>query len=541
MQNILRQRYLILLRNKRGVRSKEEEYEERRLLVSLRPIRSRVSTNGSSGHHHRHGGSTSGLGGYSPRKRKSEAAVKTPSPSKHSVEKKRAGLDLPPAGTNNPSAVVSSSFLVSNCAVLSNNHDVILTSSLDLALAKPLPVRLYLENLPASASEKAVMDCFNKLLLSARVNHIQQAQPCISCILQKDKGQALVEFLTVYDASAALSFEGSTLIFIGGISNHLSSEMLMEIAGSFGSLKAYHFETKVSNGSCAFLEYVDHSVTIKACAGLNGMKLGGEVLTVLQAMPDASPSENAGEPPSYGIPEHAEPLLRKPTQVLEINNVFADSIWSLSDVTIEEILDDVRLEFKHSSDENLATKLEEYTNCITNNTEYSFSDKANYSKFKGTNGMEIHDNKEMEEDKVDEGSSVNVDKSAEVFDDKSCREHLVDDTAVEDAEDKNIPCSIIQECLGQQDTLDDGPEFLDMMEGFSEWDTSAELVGPQKSIDTEDDIYGHVFTPGSVLVEYGRAEACCSAAHCLHGRFFDGRMVTVEYVALSLYRTRFTT
>ncbi|XP_028191995.1 splicing factor U2AF 50 kDa subunit-like isoform X3 [Glycine soja] len=98
----------------------------------------------------------------------------------------------------------------------------------------------------------------------------------------------------------------------------------MEIAGSFGSLKAYHFETKVSNGSCAFLEYVDHSVTIKACAGLNGMKLGGEVLTVLQAMPDASPSENAGEPPSYGIPEHAEPLLRKPTQVLEINNVIWD-------------------------------------------------------------------------------------------------------------------------------------------------------------------------------------------------------------------------
>lgn len=78
-------------------------------------------------------------------------------------------------------------------------------------------------------------------------------------------------------------------------------------------------------------------------------------------------------------------------------------------------------------------------------------------------------------------------------------------------------------------------------EGFSEWDISAELVSPQKSIDTEEDIYGHVFKPGSVLVEYGRAEACCSAAHCLHGRFFDGRMVTVEYVALSLYRTRFTT
>lgn len=619
--------------------------------------RNRVSTNGSSGHHHRHGVSTSGLGGYSPRKRKSEAAAKTPSPSKHSLEKKRAGWDLPPAGTNNPSAVVSSSFPVSNCAVLSNMHDVVSTSSLDLALVKPLPVsfpsdvstgkntnidsvqltqatrpirRLYLENLPASASEKAVMDCFNNLLLSARVNHIQQAQPCICCILHKDKGQALVEFLTADDASAALSFDGSTLfgsivkirrpkdyievatgeparsvdvavsisdvvidsphkIFIGGISNHLSSEMLMEIAGVFGSLKAYHFEMKVNNGPCAFLEYVDHSVTIKACAGLNGMKLGGEVLTVLQAMPDASPLENAGESLSYGVPEHAKPLLRKPTQVLEINNVFAaDTILSLSDMAIEEILDDVRLEcarfgtiksinvVKHSSGENLATKLEECkvinkvdakevsqdTNCITNNTESSFSDKATYPDFEGTNGMEIHDNNEMEEVKVDEGSCVYVDKNAEVFDYKSCREH-VDDSAVEDVGDKGIPCSIIQECPDQQDTPNDGPEFYDKMvandidvniennmeskdtvcafqEGFSEWDISAELVSPQKSIDTEEDIYGHVFKPGSVLVEYGRAEACCSAAHSLHGRFFDGRIVTVGYVALSLYRSRFT-
>ncbi|KAL9319416.1 hypothetical protein ACSQ67_015933 [Phaseolus vulgaris] len=144
-----------------------------------------------------------------------------------------------PVGTNNPSpVVVSSSFLLSNCAVLSNMHGVVSTSSLDLALVKRRPMsflnevstgknsnidsvqltqatrpirRLYLENLPASASEKAVMDCFNNLILSGRVNHIQQAQPCISCVLHKDKGQALVEFLTAEDASSALSFDGSTL------------------------------------------------------------------------------------------------------------------------------------------------------------------------------------------------------------------------------------------------------------------------------------------------------------------------------------------
>nr|KYP57537.1 Splicing factor U2AF 65 kDa subunit [Cajanus cajan] len=643
-------------------------HKERREKVNSRKKhpdidRNRVSTNGSSSHHHRHSSSTSGLGGYSPRKRKSEAAVKTPSPSKHSLEKKRAGWDLPPAGTNNLSpAVVSSSFLLSTCAVFSNTHDVVSTNSLDLALVKPLPVsflsdvstgkntnidsvqltqatrpmrRLYLENIPASASEKAVMDCFNNLLLSARVNHIQQAQPCISCILHKDRGQALIEFLTAEDASSALSFDGSTLfgsivkirrpkdyvevatgeperavddtavtisdvvidsphkIFIGGISNHLSSEMLMEIAGAFGSLKAYHFETKV-NGSCAFLEYVDHSVTIKACAGLNGMKLGGEVLTVVQAMPDASPSENGGEPPTYGIPDHAKSLLRKPTQVLEIKNVFAaDSILSLSDMGIEEILDDVRLEcarfgtvksinvVKHNSDKNLATKLKECEvidqvdsevsqdrNCITNNTESSFSDKATFPKSEGTNGQEFHDDKELEGDKIDGGSSAKFDENAEVFDNKSCREHIVSETEVEDVGGRSIPCSIIQECPDQQDTPDDGPEFHDKMvandidedvenkmvgdnmeskdtisafqDGFSERDASSELVCPQKDMDVENDLYGHVFELGSIFVEYGRAEACCSAAHCLHGRCFDGRMVTVEYVDLSLYKARFT-
>ncbi|CAJ1967090.1 unnamed protein product [Sphenostylis stenocarpa] len=378
-------------------------------------------------------------------------------------------------------------------------------------------------------------------------------------------------------------------IFVGGISDHLSSEMLMEIASAFGSLKAYHFENNLSNGSRAFLEYVDHSVSIKACAGMNGMKLGGEVLTVVQAMPDASPSGNAGEP-SYEIPEHAKPLLGKPTQVLEIKNVFAaESILSLSDVTIEEILDDVRLEcarfgtiksinvVKHRSEKNLATKLEECevidkveskvfqgTNSITNNTESSFSDKGTDPKSEATNGVEFHEDKELEEYKVGDAINVNTDKNAEVFQHKSCLEHLVSDTAVEDVGNKSIPCEMIQECPIQQDTSNDVPELHDKMvakdidnkivgdnmdskgtvsafpEGFSGQDTSSELVGPQKGIDTKDCLNTHVFEPGSVLVEYGRAEACCAAAHSLHGRLFDGRTVMVEYVARSLYKARFT-
>ncbi|KAK7243099.1 hypothetical protein RIF29_37884 [Crotalaria pallida] len=622
--------------------------------------RSRISTNGSSDHNHQHDGSTSRLGGYSPRKRKSEAAVKTPSPSKHSMEKKRVGWDLPPVGTDSPaSAFVSSSFQFSNHSVLSNMHDMVAATSLDPAILKPLAAsfannvstgknanidsvqltqatrpmrRLYLENLSDSTSEKAVMDCFNALLLSASVNNLQQAQPCISCILHKDRGQALVEFLTAEDASAALSFDGSTLlgsvvkirrpkdyvevatgepersvdaavtisdvvvdspdkIFVGGISNHLSSNTLMEIAGAFGSLKAYHFVTESTNGSCAFLEYVDHSITSKACAGLNGMKLAGEVLTVVQATPDVLPLESGSKSPFYGIPEHAKPLLRKPTQVLKITDVLtAESLSSLSDMAIEEILEDVRLEcarfgtiksvnvVKHSCDKNLATKIEECkiindesskeasqdTASVFNNAESSFSEKVTVPESKGTSGVKFDNEKELEEDKVDDDHdsiSVNVDKHPAVdFDNKSCRgEQLLSDATVEDKcpEHQDIP-KVGQELHDTKVVDDIGVDIENKIvggnndpnsqqhtseEGISELDASSgeELAGPSsKGINEEDDIFDRIFELGSVLVEYGRTEACCLAAHHLHGRFFDGRKVTVEYVSLSLYKARFT-
>lgn len=38
-------------------------------------------------------------------------------------------------------------------------------------------------------------------------------------------------------------------------------------------------------------QYEDHSITQKACAGLNGMKLGGHVLTAVQAFLDSHGEE----------------------------------------------------------------------------------------------------------------------------------------------------------------------------------------------------------------------------------------------------------
>lgn len=208
------------------------------------------------------------------------------------------------------------------------------------------------------------------------------------------------------------------------------------------------------------------------------------------------------------------------------------------------------------------------THTVTNDAESSFSEEATYNS-KGTGGMEFHGDKVLEEDKDNDGTSVNVDKNAEVFDNATCQEHLVSDSTLIDAGNEGLPSSTIQRCPDQENTPNDDPELHDSMvandidvektvggntdsentvcpfqEGFSGCDASLELVGNRKDIkeedEEEDDTYNHVFEEGSVLVEYARSEACRSAAHCLHRRLFDGRMVTVQYVALSLYRARFT-
>lgn len=49
-----------------------------------------------------------------------------------------------------------------------------------------------------------------------------------------------------------------------------------------------------------------------------------------------------------------------------------------------------------------------------------------------------------------------------------------------------------------------------------------------------------VFEAGDVFVEYKRIQGCCLAAHCLHGRLFEERVVMVEYVPLHLYRSEFS-
>lgn len=219
-------------------------------------------TNTSNSQYRRHSGSTSGLGGYSPRKRRTESAVKTPSPAR-SPEKKNEVLDVPPTekvklfsgsvtsnfqppnptvslGISNDQsggALFSSAMGKSLSGVSSNNIAMKTKVSLDLIqltqATRPMR-RLYIENLPHSASEKAIIDCLNGFLTSSGVNHIEGTQPCISCIIHKDRAQALVEFLTPEDASAALSFDGSD--FSGSILKIRRPKDYIEIVQVFRQL-----------------------------------------------------------------------------------------------------------------------------------------------------------------------------------------------------------------------------------------------------------------------------------------------------------------
>ncbi|XP_057471391.1 uncharacterized protein LOC130760189 isoform X2 [Actinidia eriantha] len=667
--------------------------------------RNRISNNGLSSRYQRHGGSKSKLGGYSPRKRLTEAAVRTPSPPHWSPEKKGAAWDVPPAAADSNFTVsVISNIQSSNKTVSSNTYQIssvapvlskiakavsgvfpnAAVDSIQLTQATRPMRRLYVENLPASASEKDVMECLNNFLLSSGVNRVQGSQPCISCIINKEKGQALVEFLTPEDATTSLSFDGRSFsgsilkirrpkdfvevatgvpdksaaavdtisnivrdspqkflfsssvfkelldallqIFIGGISKDISAEMLMEIVSAFGPLKAYHFAINLDlNESCAFLEYADQSVTLKACAGLNGMRMGGQMLTVVLATPDASLAENIGNSPFYGIPEHAKPLLQKPTQVLKLKNVLdPECLSSLSEVELEELLEDMRLECARFGTvksvkvvrHNDCHTNQETGNCLENPSsasdrqELKCRDNTMKTETSGEhvdcNSEEIsrseaqnNDKEAAEVDKAVEGDGLSDDKRThnrieyEMCDPASINSIV----ALEELTCKGISTTLERPICEDNSTVleepcDDNHNGIsqEQPEGFMSNDqmeccddkvdddtiqtrdaeVEIKLVEAEKlkSLEADEQLqealaemnfsekidlgtlekgengecvfaFEDVFEAGSILVEYRRIEAACMAAHSLHGRLFDNRMVVVGYIDYNIYKVRF--
>lgn len=66
--------------------------------------------------------------------------------------------------------------------------------------------RLFVHNLPASATDSAIVDFFNLQLNG--LNVVNSADPCISAQISSDRAFALLEFKSPGDATVALAFDG---------------------------------------------------------------------------------------------------------------------------------------------------------------------------------------------------------------------------------------------------------------------------------------------------------------------------------------------
>lgn len=118
---------------------------------------------------------------------------------------------------------------------------------------------------------------------------------------------------------------------------------------------------------------------------------------------------------------------------------------------------------------------------------------------------------------------------SEHLDDKVASTTLTDADGAENklkTEDYSTPGNADGE---KQETVEEIDSSMETKSNAIENDVSKE-----ESVDL-----GSIFEVGCVFVEFGRTEAACTAAHCLHGRVFDDRIVSVEYVAFDHYKTRF--
>ncbi|XP_042434067.1 uncharacterized protein LOC122020270 isoform X1 [Zingiber officinale] len=582
----------------------------------------RTSGNGgyNSSNYHKHG---SRLGGYSPRKRRPEAPHKSPSPILPSQERKAAKWDQLPSEARNsgfmlmPSndqttvtkiqepastAPVTTATTIPQRAPLVEILSSKISASVDsvqLTQATRPMRRLYVDNLPASASEKAVVDFLNDLLVSSGVHHIKGTSPCINCILNKERNQALVEFLTPQDATSALTFDGRSFsgallkfrrtkdfvealtgapekrqeeiravadivrdsphkIFIGGISEDISSSLLEEIVSAYGDLKSYRFGfEKKHNGPCAFLEYEDHAVTLKACSGLNGMKLGGHILTVVQALPDFQVEEKTECAPCYDIPVHAKPLLAPSTKVLRLKNVFNEEFMLLSESELEEVLDDVRLEctrFGTVKEVNLV-RYNDNQVAVAGASETCNNEDSIEIECRTEDPSDQHQHSQdlMPEGDIGSAGDTSNGSGEDVrrIDDSSAIEiqHIADVEIGQQLE-SNKDTSMNEEEIGP--SPGSSSPKLDMVDaeiGNSACRNVTAAEPAESTIDRMDsrtvvdkgtgDSDEFAFEPGSIFVEFLRKEAACTAAHSLHGRTYGEQIVTAGFFPYDKYTARF--
>ncbi|KAL8995357.1 MAG: hypothetical protein Q9169_004899 [Polycauliona sp. 2 TL-2023] len=198
--------------------------------------------------------------------------------------------------------------------------------------------RLFVHNLPTTATDEAIVNFFNLQLNG--LNVVESSDPCISSQISQDRSFALCEFKSPVETTMALALDGIAMedndnmeytngdasttarglsvrrpkdyivpsnveeseeqegvvspvvpdtpnkISVTNLLPNLDEEQVTELLVAFGALKAFVLvkdrSTEESRG-IAFCEYADPAVTDIAVEGLNGMELGDKHLKVQRA------------------------------------------------------------------------------------------------------------------------------------------------------------------------------------------------------------------------------------------------------------------
>ncbi|KAL3320822.1 U2 small nuclear RNA auxiliary factor 2 [Cichlidogyrus casuarinus] len=252
--------------------------------------------------------------------------------------------------------------------------------------------RLYVGNIPFTATEENMMEFFNDNMRSQGLCQAE-GDPIIAVQINMEKNFAFLEYRSIDETTQGLALDGilfqgqslklrrprdyqppalgvegpgfsipgvvSTIvqdtphkIFIGGLPNFLNEDQVKELLVSFGPLKGFNLVKDSSTGlskGYAFCEYVDPNVTDHACAGLNGMQLGDKKLIVQRASigaknPSAGYAPAAIQVPGINpmalIPGSAVPG-GAPTEVLCLLNMIEVSELD-DDEEYEDIVEDIK-------------------------------------------------------------------------------------------------------------------------------------------------------------------------------------------------------
>lgn len=274
--------------------------------------------------------------------------------------------------------------------------------------------KLYVGNLPHNITSTELVDFLNSIMEKSRIYSTDGSGnlPVVSAKLRPEQAYAFVEFRTAKDATIGMKFDGVDFkgqalrvrrpkdyiqteedeididisphslnivstnvedtpdkIFIGGLPSNFNEQEVKELLSMFGPLKSFNLVRDSVTGvskSYAFCEYLDPSVTDKACETLNGMSVQDKTLVVQRANTNAKPQPQPVEPVDDDKHSLANTILNFSIPIANIfstiatiaNNVSSESLKPTKTLIILNAID-ITVPFDDESYQNLMDDIEE--------------------------------------------------------------------------------------------------------------------------------------------------------------------------------------